>query len=135
MTSEEKEKFVEPPCPENERSVFDELLQIDSDAEEEPLEDLELDSTKEAEEPAPVFQEAEPKESEIDMQLETSLDLELRELEIADDPVRMYLHEIGRVSLLTAQQEKTLARSKEEKDYIERIEELVNHKQYDGHEE
>jgi RNA polymerase primary sigma factor len=39
----------------------------------------------------------------------------------------MYLHEIGRVALLTAQEEKTLARSKEEKDYIERIEEECSH--------
>ena len=126
MTSEEKGKSIEHPHPGKEHSVFDELLHINSEPEEEPLEDLDLDSTKEVEEieePAPVFQEAEPQEAEIAIQVETPLELELRELEIADDPVRMYLHEIGRVSLLTAQQEKTLARSKEEKDYIERIEE------------
>lgn len=39
-----------------------------------------------------------------------------------DDPVRMYLREIGKVSLLTAANEKTLARSMEEGDYIQRIE-------------
>jgi len=38
-----------------------------------------------------------------------------------DDPVRMYLREIGKVSLLTAANEKTLARSMEEGDYIQRI--------------
>ncbi len=36
------------------------------------------------------------------------------EQEVADDPVRMYLHEIGRVSLLTAEEEKELARKMEE---------------------
>jgi RNA polymerase primary sigma factor len=39
-----------------------------------------------------------------------------------DDPVRMYLREIGKVSLLTAADEKVLARSMEEGDYIQRIE-------------
>ncbi|MBU2535013.1 MAG: RNA polymerase sigma factor RpoD [Chloroflexota bacterium] len=34
--------------------------------------------------------------------------------EIADDPVRIYLHEIGRVHLLTANDEKTLAKEMEE---------------------
>jgi len=39
-----------------------------------------------------------------------------------DDPVRMYLREIGKVSLLTADDEKKLARSMEEGEYIQRIE-------------
>ena len=39
-----------------------------------------------------------------------------------DDPVRMYLREIGKVHLLTAADEKRLARSMEESDYIQRIE-------------
>ena len=47
----------------------------------------------------------------------------LDELEVADDPVRMYLRQIGRVPLLTADEEKTLARNKEEKDYINAIKE------------
>jgi RNA polymerase primary sigma factor len=51
---------------------------------------------------------------------ETRLDLEseaptggLDEQEIADDPVRIYLHEIGKVHLLTAVDEKTLAKKME----------------------
>ena len=39
-----------------------------------------------------------------------------------DDPVRMYLREIGKVSLLTAADEKKLARSMEEAEFIQRIE-------------
>jgi len=39
-----------------------------------------------------------------------------------DDPVRMYLREIGKVNLLTAADEKKLARSMEDGDYIQRIE-------------
>jgi len=38
---------------------------------------------------------------------------QLEEQEVVDDPVRMYLHEIGRVSLLTAADEKVLARKME----------------------
>ena len=48
------------------------------------------------------------------------VDLELEEG--IDDPVRMYLREIGRVSLLTAQDEKKLARAMEDADYVHRIE-------------
>lgn len=54
------------------------------------------------------------------------LDLEIEpvEHETIDDPVRMYLHEIGKVPLLTADDEKTLASRIEEAKYLERIEEL-----------
>jgi len=47
-------------------------------------------------------------------------DIELEEG--IDDPVRMYLREIGKVSLLTADDEKKLARSMEESECIHRIE-------------
>src|SRR2546422_5012969 len=47
-------------------------------------------------------------------------DIELEEG--IDDPVRMYLREIGKVSLLTADDEKRLARSMEDSDYIQQIE-------------
>ncbi len=43
------------------------------------------------------------------------------EAEIVDDPIRMYLRQIGRVDLLTASEEKVLARNKEQKDYINAI--------------
>ncbi len=50
---------------------------------------------------------------------------EIGELELEegiDDPVRMYLREIGKVSLLTADDEKRLARSMEDGDYVQHIE-------------
>ncbi len=49
-----------------------------------------------------------------------ALALELEE--IADDPVRMYLREMGQVALLTANQEKELARKIDEGRYIDKIE-------------
>jgi RNA polymerase primary sigma factor len=57
-----------------------------------------------------------------------ALDLELGlpaeetvEQDITDDPVRIYLHEIGRVHLLTASDEKNLAKQMEEGKYIDDI--------------
>ena len=124
MTSEEKDKFIMPPYRMNEQFIIDMLqYEADSDIEEEPSEDISSTSVKEGEEVeelAPIWQE-EGVEPEPEVEVPTGLDI--GELEAADDPVRMYLHEIGRVALLTAQEEKTLARSKEEKDYIERVEE------------
>ena len=46
----------------------------------------------------------------------------LENVDIIDDPVRMYLREIGRVGLLKAADERKLAREMEEWKYIERIE-------------
>ncbi len=57
-----------------------------------------------------------PEELELELPLE-----ELTEEDITDDPVRIYLHEIGRVPLLTAQDEKSLARRMEEGKYINEI--------------
>ena len=50
-------------------------------------------------------------------ELEAPLD-EMAEQVVVDDPVRMYLHEIGRVHLLTAEDERTLARKLEEGKHI-----------------
>ncbi len=52
-----------------------------------------------------------PNSLEIDIGLSSE---ELSEQDITDDPVRIYLHEIGRVHLLTADNEKTLAKQMEE---------------------
>jgi len=48
----------------------------------------------------------------LNSRLQASL-TQLEEQEVIDDPVRMYLHEIGRVHLLTAKDEKVLARKME----------------------
>jgi len=54
--------------------------------------------------------------------LEDSLEaLEAEEQEVADDPVRLYLHEIGKVTLLTAQDEKVLAKKIEMAEHIKSI--------------
>ena len=60
------------------------------------------------------------------------IEIEPGEHEVIDDPVRMYLHEIGKVSLLTARDEKALASRIEEAKYLETIEELYsrNHNGY-----
>jgi RNA polymerase primary sigma factor len=68
-------------------------------------------------------EEMEPWEAELakEEQLEEApSDLEALE-EGLDDPVRMYLREIGQVSLLTAEDEKYLARLMEEGRYVEEI--------------
>ena len=49
---------------------------------------------------------------------------EAGEHEMIDNPIGMYLHEIGRFSLLTASDERVLAGKIEEAKYLERIEEL-----------
>ena len=48
---------------------------------------------------------------------------EIGSVEIIDDPVRMYLREIGRVDLLRAVEERDLARKFEAKRYVENLEE------------
>jgi len=65
---------------------------------------------------------ADKEEKEDKSQL--GLEIEHVEHEAIDDPVRMYLHEIGKVSLLTADDEKGLASKIEEAKYLEKIEEL-----------
>ncbi len=57
--------------------------------------------------------EAEKPESPEGLELEAPLE-ETEGQEVVEDPVRMYLHEIGRVHLLTAANEKELARKMEE---------------------
>ena len=52
-------------------------------------------------------------QSTAELELEAQLGA-IEDQEVGDDPVRLYLHEIGKVHLLTADNEKTLARQIEE---------------------
>ncbi|HXG36875.1 MAG TPA: sigma-70 family RNA polymerase sigma factor, partial [Dehalococcoidia bacterium] len=64
--------------------------------------------------------------------LEEEAEKEVEELELEegiDDPVRMYLREIGKVNLLTAADEKRLARQMEERDYIQKTEQRIQEAQ------
>jgi RNA polymerase primary sigma factor len=69
-----------------------------------------------------------PLNEELKAQSETSLELEveapleqLEGQEATDDPVRMYLHEIGRIHLLAASDEKVLAKRMEEGRRIDEV--------------
>ncbi|MFH1169513.1 MAG: RNA polymerase sigma factor RpoD [Chloroflexota bacterium] len=66
-------------------------------------------------EPDEIWRDArsiEDEKEEEELELETPAE-ELAGQDITDDPVRIYLHEIGRVHLLTAEDEKTLAKKME----------------------
>jgi RNA polymerase primary sigma factor len=78
-----------------------------ADEESADLEEDWTDKTERVAKSAPVF-EADPWEQPV------------------DDPVLMYLHEIGRVSLLTAKDEKVLASKLEEAKYLAKIEGLLS---------
>ena len=62
----------------------------------------------------------EPSEEELELAKDWSQTLEVTS-ELTDDPVRMYLREIGRVNLLKASEERMLARAMEAGKYIEDI--------------
>jgi len=59
-------------------------------------------------------------DGDLDMEVDVAEE-EIAEQDITDDPVRIYLHEIGRVHLLTADDEKSLAKRMEESKYITTI--------------
>ena len=104
----------------------DEKLNAEAEMSEgSPTSSVEHDEEEEEEEevkdltgPRPLWREArhlEIEKSELPGGLELEVPLEpVEEQEVIDDSVRMYLHEIGRVHLLTAQDEKVLARKMEE---------------------
>ena len=71
--------------------------------------------------------EIEKPESMVDLEPERPLE-HAEEQEVVDDPVRMYLHEIGRVHLLNASEEKILARKMEEGKRIKEIKQGYLHR-------
>ncbi len=81
------------------------------------------DETEEEDDPADqTTDEADPLETEEEEE-EVEIALLTEESEGIDDPVRMYLREIGKVYLLTADDEKHLARQMEEGNHLREIEE------------
>ena len=81
---------------------------------------------------AAVDTEEEPDLEDMEPELETEAEAAARapieEHEMLDDPVRMYLREIGRVTLLTALDERTLAKKMEAGRHLGRVERaLTNH--------
>jgi RNA polymerase primary sigma factor len=77
----------------------------------------------EEEEAAPGVRPAEPTVADLaeEEELQEEEEEEQESSEMIDDPVRMYLREIGRVRLLTAADERNLARKMESYDYLTRL--------------
>ncbi len=98
----------------------------DTEAEEAfNAEDAEEEDEDEEEETGDAWEKAkafDPTKEELEVDLEVDLPVEdVSDQDVTDDPVRIYLHEIGRVHLLTADDEKTLAKRMEEAKYISSI--------------
>src|SRR5436190_6727774 len=69
-----------------------------------------------------IWSEPDVKIADADEEREAATSVPLEDQEGIDDPVRMYLREIGKVFLLSAADEKRLARQMEEGQHIEAIE-------------
>jgi RNA polymerase primary sigma factor len=89
--------------PEGEKMTTDAFVMASSEFEPEGIRNQEIIAEDAAHEEEPAADELEPEEPTIEP-------LENDEPELGDDPVRLYLHEIGRVPLLKASDEKIIAR-------------------------
>ena len=89
----------------------------DSDASEDQWDTPNDQDTNTAQEEGPNDADIENEEAEWEPDTET--------LEVLDDPVRMYLREIGRVKLLTSKDEQELARNLEGQKYLANLEKTL----------
>ncbi len=93
------------------------MVMEDNDNTEEFLHEEHMDEEEEVPTAEELAVEAEPS---LELDLEAPLE-QLEAQEATDDPVRMYLREIGRVQLLTAEDEKVLAKKMEEGRRIDEV--------------
>ena len=105
-----------------------EVLLIDSNSPLVADVDVEEDEEEDEEEPRAKNDTSTNTTSNVKRPTKASLSTEAPDaFDVIDDPVRMYMREISRVSLLTASDERRLAQSIESWKYIERLEkELVS---------
>ncbi len=75
--------------------------------------------------PPPVSVEVVEEEGSEDAEPEEQKSSDVEEEDMLDDPVRMYLREIGRVTLLTAKDERTLAKKMEARKRIQRLDNVL----------
>ena len=88
-----------------------------------PPEDEDKVSTSDDDDSADAESKKKADDDDDDTDLDSEWEQELETVEMIDDPVRMYLREIGRVSLLKAADERVLARRIEASKHIEALEE------------
>ena len=125
------EEFLERVTGEGEQAVGEEILSVvvgvDASAKAGGLSDeskpVAESPAERWEEPAPAAPqaEAEPDDAAIEAE-EAEWEQEVEGTEVLDDPVRMYLREIGRVHLLTSKDERVLARKMEGGRHVQKLE-------------
>ena len=138
LKNNDNEELLPPQNQDDEELPSDEKINAESESEgpdalpaSSPESDEEIEP-KDIIKPDELWHEAKPleiekPEPEADLDLETPLQ-QFEEHEIVDDPVRMYLHEIGRVHLLTAEDEKVLARKIEKGRHVNEIKQDYLHR-------
>jgi RNA polymerase primary sigma factor len=96
------------------------LVVAPADEEVEPLEDQWDETIPEGDTPEAL--EEGPAEADMEESEDLDWEVETESLEVLDDPVRMYLREIGRVRLLTSSDERMLARKLEGQKHLAALE-------------
>ncbi len=123
MAEEKKAKKNEKAATEEQEDVVRKAMEKDDGPMPAVVGEMEEETTEE-EDPWLKAKAFDPSKVEAENEEDFDLDLaaeDIAEQDITDDPVRIYLHEIGRVHLLTAEDEKNLARQMEESKYINAI--------------